>query len=95
MINDNQIAGIMEKSTGQVFTEGLLKTICNDLIRGAINGGGKDNISVVLAAVEHGDVPSSVFRPMPVRHNVVLSWDDAVEGRFVDDSFIPIQNGKQ
>jgi protein phosphatase len=95
MINDNQIAGILEKSTGQAFTDDLLKILCSDLIRGAINGGGKDNITVALAAVEHSDVPPAAFRPLPVRHEAVLTWDHAVDGRFVDDSFVPVGSGKQ
>jgi protein phosphatase len=90
MISDNQIAGYLEKAVGNPFSEPLLNGLCSDLVRGAVNGGGKDNISVVLAGIEHCDVSGNVMRPLPVRHNAVLTWDAAVEGGFVDDSFIPV-----
>ena len=95
MITDNQIAGIIDRVAGQPLSEALLKSLCRDLVRGAINGGGKDNISVAIAGIEHYDVPSRPLRPIPVRHEAVLSWDQAVEGGFVDDSFIPVASGRQ
>ena len=92
MIGDAEIASILRKDLGKVICEEGLEQLCRTLINQANEAGGKDNISVVIAGVEHSDIPPRLMRPIPIRPNSVLSWEEAYEEGFVDDSFVPVEN---
>ena len=91
MIDDAEVSSVLRRLCGKAITEQDLDNTCQILVAKANEAGGKDNISVVLAGVEHSDIPQALMRPIPIRPGMTLSWDEAIEEGFVDDSFIPVE----
>jgi len=91
MLSDGELGSVLRRLCGKPMTGPALNDTCATLVAKANESGGKDNISVVLAGVEHVDVPRRRMRPLPIRPDQTLSWDRALEEGFVDDSFVPVE----
>lgn len=85
MVPDPSITEALGRDQGQA--DGLL-TVCDDLICRANEGGGLDNISVVLAQVEPSDLPAEPLDFVSLERDATLSWHEASILDLDDASFL-------
>lgn len=97
MVSDPEIETILGGISREP-TEGDLEQASRRLIDAANMGGGTDNISVVLAAVQPQDVPARLFDPIPLAGpgtTGVLTWHEACLRGIPDVSFTEVPRGRK
>lgn len=89
MVTDEEISTLLGTLPEEPAQEDLDRA-CEELVQAANDGGGKDNISVVLARVEPRDIPEKACDPIPLggaATSAVISWHEAAMAGHPDVSF--------
>lgn len=94
MVGDPELAAILAEVPPSREAASLDRAAAAMIARANENGG-TDNISVVLGAVETGDVAGPLEDPPVLVPGKVLSWQEAIDGGFPDHGFEEVRGRRR